>query len=229
MKSASKTTWFISDTHFFHHRIIEHCNRPFKNVKEMNLKMVDNWNKFIKPEDTVIHLGDFSMLAKKDALKDLVKKLNGTIILVKGNHDLKERELRNAGFIVFDRLIMTIANKKVLISHYPYRVNWKTLLKIKIKNILGIQAIPYKHEKRRPIDMGFFLLHGHTHSDVKFRGKQINLSAEAWNYCPVNIQEIANYIGSYNQKNSLTFRSIYNIFKKRLKKCLKIITTMRMS
>lgn len=217
MKEKSKTTWFTSDTHFFHNNVIRYCDRPFKNVKEMHKALIDNWNKYVKPEDTVIHLGDFSMTVKSSVIKELRDQLNGTIVLVKGNHDLKDRELRQAGFIVFDRLVMTIANKKVLISHYPYRVNWLILLKIKIKTMLGFQTVPYKHEKRRPIDRGLFLLHGHTHSNVKFRDRQINLSCEAWDYKPVNIQEIANYIGNYTQKYKLTKR----------KKLLKILRKWR--
>lgn len=76
--------WFTSDTHFGHANIIEYCNRPFKDVDDMENKIVKNWNKVVKPEDVVFHLGDFIFRGKPSEIK---KKLNGKIILIKGNHD----------------------------------------------------------------------------------------------------------------------------------------------
>ena len=68
--------YFISDTHFYHEKIIEYENRPFKDVEEMNNTLIDNWNKRIEPKDEVYILGDFSFGNKKQTL-DLLDKLNG--------------------------------------------------------------------------------------------------------------------------------------------------------
>ena len=52
--------WFTSDTHFGHYNIIKYCNRPFSSTDEMDNIMITNWNKSVKPNDTIYHLGDFS-------------------------------------------------------------------------------------------------------------------------------------------------------------------------
>ncbi len=78
---------FITADHHFHHKnIIEYCNRPFKTVEEMDKVMVEKWNKKVGKDDLVIHLGDFA-LGTKEKVKETREKLNGTIILIKGNHD----------------------------------------------------------------------------------------------------------------------------------------------
>jgi hypothetical protein len=36
--------YFTSDSHFFHKKVIEYCNRPFRDVDEMNAYLVNAWN-----------------------------------------------------------------------------------------------------------------------------------------------------------------------------------------
>lgn len=50
-----------------------------------------NWNRLVKPKDTVVLPGDFSWALKLEETKadfDFLTKLNGKKILLKGNHDL---------------------------------------------------------------------------------------------------------------------------------------------
>ena len=53
-------TYNTSDTHFGHANIIRLCNRPFKDVEEMNEKLIENWNKVVPEDGTVFHLGEFA-------------------------------------------------------------------------------------------------------------------------------------------------------------------------
>jgi calcineurin-like phosphoesterase family protein len=46
--------WLITDTHFYHDRIIELAHRP-KNYHEL---IINNWKWLVNEDDTVIHLGD---------------------------------------------------------------------------------------------------------------------------------------------------------------------------
>ncbi len=54
-------------------------------------RLFANWNRLVKPEDTVILPGDFSWALKLEDTKsdfEFLEKLNGKKILLKGNHDL---------------------------------------------------------------------------------------------------------------------------------------------
>ena len=87
-KFNAEHTFFTSDTHFNHANIIRFCNRPFKDVEQMNEVMIANWNSVIGKDDTVFHLGDFCLGGAAEWTK-ILDRLNGKIYLIMGNHDLK--------------------------------------------------------------------------------------------------------------------------------------------
>lgn len=41
-------TWFTSDTHWGHSKIIEHSHRPFESIGEMDEVLIERWNKVVK-------------------------------------------------------------------------------------------------------------------------------------------------------------------------------------
>lgn len=86
--------YFTSDHHFGHANIIRFCNRPFKDVPEMNEAMIERWNEKIKRNDRVYHLGDFA-LTHKEKLESILDRLNGKIYLIAGNHESSAIQLRN--------------------------------------------------------------------------------------------------------------------------------------
>ena len=78
-------TFITSDTHFNHITMIKEGWRNFKTVKEMNSVIINQWNSAVAPGDTVYHLGDV-FIGKRGHLQ-LLSRLNGNIIFIKGNHD----------------------------------------------------------------------------------------------------------------------------------------------
>ena len=50
--------YFTADLHLGHANIIRHCGRPFASVEDMDRCLIDNWNRRVRPEDTVYILGD---------------------------------------------------------------------------------------------------------------------------------------------------------------------------
>ena len=53
--------FYIGDLHFGHNNIIKYDDRPFLNVQEMDMSLINNWNSVVTDEDKVIILGDFTM------------------------------------------------------------------------------------------------------------------------------------------------------------------------
>lgn len=88
-----RDVWIVSDTHFGHKKILGfkydgHPARPFESVEEMDETMVTHWNKLVKPEDKVYHLGDVAIHRRS---LDIMSRLNGSRkILIRGNHDIFE-------------------------------------------------------------------------------------------------------------------------------------------
>lgn len=114
-------TFFTSDTHYNHANIIKFCNRPFKDVEQMNEAMIMNWNRVVGVDDTVFHLGDFCLGGAVEWIK-VLDRLNGKIYLILGNHDLKN--LRQGFIGRFEHVAMqmhiTVGKQRIYLCHYPF-------------------------------------------------------------------------------------------------------------
>ena len=69
-------TYFTADLHLGHDNIISFCNRPFKNIEEMDKAIIDNWNSKVTEKDEVWILGDFSYRSVKN-VENYLQKLKG--------------------------------------------------------------------------------------------------------------------------------------------------------
>lgn len=114
--------YLTSDVHFNHLNILtyEAKTRPFANVDEMNEKIIENWNNAVAAEDTVYVLGDLGM-GTLDKLPALVKRLNGKIILVRGNHDTPKRIAlyQSLGIEVKDIEYLAYKGRFFIMCHFP--------------------------------------------------------------------------------------------------------------
>ena len=91
--------YVTSDHHLYHKNIIEYCNRPFPNVDAMHEFSIDEWNSVVTPNAIVIHLGDYICGGSKEQIKEITQRLNGTKILITGNHDRKGKQwFKDVGF-----------------------------------------------------------------------------------------------------------------------------------
>ena len=96
--------YFTSNMHLGHEAIIHMCNRPFKNVEEMNRTLIRNINSMVHKNDTVYLLGDATHRISLDEANDLISKLNGHKIRIRGNHDKKyDKSLFGTKRILFNK------------------------------------------------------------------------------------------------------------------------------
>lgn len=179
--------FFTSDLHFGHENVIRFDDRPFNTVEEMDEEMIKRWNAKVGKGDIVYVLGDFIWKAATNEAVSIIRRLNGQIILIKGNHD---RFLHNAaakkalaGIKDYDDICVTLEDgttRRCIISHY---------------------FIPFYNGHRYQA----IHLHGHSHlteeaaeevritTELNEKGydlKIYNVGCMYWNYTPVTLDEI---------------------------------------
>lgn len=114
--------YYIADCHFYHEQLNTMMDkRGFHSVEEMNDYMIKQWNLKVKKNDEVVILGDLS-LGTPEQTNELLKRLNGRLYLILGNHDrfLKNKAYDTSRFVwikpyeeLHDR------KRKVILCHYP--------------------------------------------------------------------------------------------------------------
>ena len=181
-----------SDTHWWHTNILgfPSCNKFRKDlygpkedpesVIRMNNHMVETWNKHVKTNDVVAHLGDFVIAYGRymePRVRDILEKINGKIILVGGNHDNRDtkRIFREFGHEVVDYKRVDLPGKRtVIMSHYPMMV-WDKC-----------------HH-------GSVMLHGHCHGSlVGGKGKILDVGWDVWGR-PLTLEEAYKYVDEKEQ------------------------------
>lgn len=165
---------FTSDNHFFHTKVMEYSDRPYETGGEMNEKMRDEWNRVVKPKDTVWMLGDVGFAALP-TLVPFIESLNGFKHLVLGNHDKairkKAPELIKAGVFqsIQDYKELKHDGHLFILCHFAMRT-WN---------------------KAQYDSMHLF---GHTHGYLKPRGRSVDVGVDDKNitheYRPVSMDEV---------------------------------------
>ena len=111
--------FFIADTHFSHRKLADGQFRPWDNIHKMNDALIEAWNTTVTNDDVVYHLGDVSF-APFDVTCQFLHELNGTICLVRGNHDRGTSSCYSQGFDLVTESVMIKSNGVHFhLSHYP--------------------------------------------------------------------------------------------------------------
>ena len=183
---TSGVVWITSDTHYSHKNICRgvtnwrtkdgkipiESTRDFNTIEDMNSVIVDNINSKIGPDDTLIHLGDFSFGGFDKIGQFLDRLVCKNIHLVLGNHD---HHIKNNRENIHDRFLsvqnyleVNIGGANFVLSHYPL-CSWNQLSK------------------------GAIQLHGHVHLPTNKKwgnGKRLDIGVDGNNYQPYKLTEI---------------------------------------
>lgn len=165
--------FFASDHHFHHANILTFKRddgtplREFVDVDHMNEHIVEQHNRVVRPNDKVYFLGDVCMSRKASAL-DILRRMNGEKILIKGNHDQCSLSAYAAHFKdvrgshQFDGLIMT---------HIPIHPESLARWGLNVHGHLHYQVV------RMPL------------SQIPDR-RYFNVGMERINYTPISLEEV---------------------------------------
>jgi calcineurin-like phosphoesterase family protein len=195
-----KTVFFTSDWHIGHHNVLEFDNRPFKTLEEMHVKLINNYNSCVPIDGIGYFLGDMG-LCNTELLKNVISQLNGTKILILGNHDKKHNAMYSVGFdCVLNAASLYIAGERVTLSHCPLRGVFR-------ENTAGMRNSTegehwhgeHKNMQYSVSNEGQFHLHGHCHKSPSERilDKQWDVGVKANNYRPVSISKVESFIVRY--------------------------------
>lgn len=160
--------WYTSDTHFSQERTLTLSRRPFDSVWDMDMQLISNWNKRIRKNDVVYHLGDFGENGKYlDCLNF------GTLKFIKGNY---ERDGKSPD------VLKDMKNRKdVEIFNND---------KCKVEN--GTFKYTLRHEpiSNNTIEKDEIVLFGHIHGRQMIKKNGIDVGVDVHRYCPCSQEEI---------------------------------------
>lgn len=179
--------FFTGDLHFGHENVLAFDHRPFQTIEEMDEELIRRWNSKVGKGDLTYVLGDMIWKTRNDDAPSLIKRLNGQIILIKGNHD---RFLHNAkakdalaGIKDYDDVCVTLEDgtkKRVILSHYF----------MPMYNGHRYQAIHLHAHSHFTDEADFEVDFANYLNSIGCKNEVYNVGCMYWNYEPVTLDEI---------------------------------------
>lgn len=206
MGKRTKNIFATADWHIGHKNVLEYDNRPFKDLHTMHMGLIRRFNATVSDNDVCYFLGDMG-ICTSELLGWVIAQLNGTKILILGNHDKGVEAMHVIGFdAVMYSSSMVIANEMVSMTHCPLR----GVRREDTSDMNNAVATDNWHGEHRQNnfskeDVGQFHLHGHIHSpnggkSVRELGRQYDVGVAANKYCPVSISKIEKFIHRVKMK-----------------------------
>lgn len=195
-----KPIFFTSDWHVGHENVLMLDARPFRDLEHMHEVLVSNYNATVPPDGVCYFLGDVG-LCSEAILTSVLSRLNGTKVLVLGNHDRNANAMYRLGFdVVLNTASLLIGGELVTLSHCPLR----GVFREDTAGMKGSDGSENWHGERRHLkysveDRGQFHLHGHIHSGPandkpRTLGRQMDVGVPANGYRPVSRSQVESWV-----------------------------------
>lgn len=182
----------------------------------MHEVVIQKWNKQVKSKDIVYVLGDVTF-GRWEETKEVLSKLNGRKILIRGNHDERFTSAQWIALGFEDVRDIVVVKKssntaqpgepaeKWILNHYPYSSSFKYYY--------------YKYFRKRRSEAGYYklflpykgykMLHGHHHDGPEYKHDQVNV---AWDVHGKLLNE--NEVLEIFTKNKVSgFKKLLNMIK----------------
>lgn len=180
--TMNRNIWIISDTHFLHANMLKFLGddglpfrgKHFANQDECDELMIENWNKVVKPEDHVWHLGDV-FIGNKERFCELWPRLMGHKRLIVGNHDdIRFLSGKNplTGEWFFGKVELWRYMDDMLLTHVPMQL-----------------VNTFEGEKRVT-----FNVHGHIHNNRAPTLRHYNACVEVNDWAPIHYEDLRKWL-----------------------------------
>lgn len=205
----TKNYWITADTHYWHKNIVKGVSnwndksgcRDFSTMSEHNNTIVDNINKYVNPDDVLIHLGDWSF-SGIDKIWEFRRRLNvEEIHLLLGNHDhhiegnkvlpnCTTRHFPQGSGPIFD------LDKQEFLSVCAQNL-FTSVSHVGVFQIHGLKLFcsHYSHRVWNNSHKGRVHLYGHSHGTIPDFGRSMDVGVDTafklmGEYRPLKFQEI---------------------------------------
>lgn len=143
------------------------CDRPFRDVDEMNTVILDRAARMMTAKDDFVIVGDVARAKEpyRAAIAAGLNKIKARLHLGEGNHDPEWIKNMVDWHSVGKMMEIHDSGRKVVVSHYPL-VTWN-----------GIRS-------------GAVNVFGHVHQHWAGRRMSVNVGVDQWDYTPVTLEQI---------------------------------------
>ena len=200
MSNGRKPKFATADWYIGHANSIKFDNRPFQDVGEMHRALIRNYNAQVPANGICYFLGDIGTHSS-ELTKSILSQLNGTKVIIVGNHDKNTDALYQMGFdVVLHSATTYIQGERVTMSHCPLR----GVFREDVSDMKGAKEGDnwhgeHKNQAFSVENEGQFHLHGHVHSpnggkSTKILNRQYDVGVVANGYRPVPFSIIESWI-----------------------------------
>lgn len=192
----SRTFW-TSDLHVGHRRIVQLSCRPFADLAEMEETIAARWAAIVGADDIVWVLGDLTIDSQWRRGLEIVAGLPGRKRIVTGNHDAAWAGKRDFHRVTAEYLKVfevvspfartRVRGRPVMMSHFPYQGDHSPVDRY-VEYRLGDNLVP--------------LLCGHVHQAWKTRRSRrgtpmLNVGVDQWDSTPVSDSQVGAWIAGH--------------------------------